>query len=97
MEDFYYRKLKVYHQAKALVATSIIYAKTSLLKNLTVFQIRFNEPQYLYLQTSRKAWGVSGYITNEQLAAEEKNITEIAKMLIGLRKTLEDKMTNKYV
>ena len=38
-----------------------------------------------------------GYITNEQLAAEEKNITEIAKMLIGLRKTLEDKMTNKYV
>ena len=31
------------------------------------------------------------YITHEQLTIEEIKITEIAKMLIGLRKNLEEK------
>ena len=37
------------------------------------------------------------YITNEDLAIEEKKITEVAKMLIGLRRNLEDKMTTRNV
>ena len=35
------------------------------------------------------------YITHEQLTVEETKITEIAKMLIGLRKNLEEKEKQK--
>ena len=37
------------------------------------------------------------YITSDQLTDMENNITEIAKMLIGLRKNMEGKMKNKNV
>ena len=33
-----------------------------------------------------------GYITKEELQMQETNIATIAKMMIGLRKNLEEKM-----
>ncbi len=126
MEDFYYRKLKVYHQAKELVANiynlcknfpsqesyglsnQIQRAAVSIPSNIAEGMGRFSLRERIHfieigygslmeVMCQLEVAEMLGYITNEQLAAEEKNITEIAKMLIGLRKTLEDKMTNKYV
>ena len=35
-----------------------------------------------------------GYISNEQLETQDLNVSEINKMLIALRKSLEDKNNN---
>ena len=123
MEDFYYRKLKVYHQSKALVAdiyslcnnfpsqesygltNQIQRAAVSIPSNIAEGMGRFSIKERVHfieisygslmeVMCQLEVAELLHYITSEQLAIEEKKITEIAKMLIGLRKTMEDKMTN---
>ena len=123
MEDFYYRKLKVYHQAKALVAevynlcknlpsqesygltNQIQRAAVSIPSNIAEGMGRFSMKERVHfieisygslmeVMCQLEVAELLHYITSEQLEIEEKSITEIAKMLIGLRRTMEDKTNN---
>ena len=123
MEDFYYRKLKVYHQAKALVAevynlcknfpsqesygltNQIQRAAVSIPSNIAEGMGRFSMKERVHfieisygslmeVMYQLEVAELLHYITSEQLEIEEKSITEIAKMLIGLRRTMEDKTNN---
>ena len=120
MEDFYYRKLKVYHLAKALVADiyaicnffpqqesygltnqiqrAVISIPSNIAEGMGRFSIKerihFIEISYgslMEVMCQLEVAETLNYITHEQLTIEEIKITEIAKMLIGLRKNLEEK------
>ena len=120
MEDFYYRKLKVYHLAKALVADiyticnyfpqqesygltnqiqrAVISIPSNIAEGMGRFSIKerihFIEISYgslMEVMCQLEVAETLKYITHEQLTIEEIKITEIAKMLIGLRKNLEEK------
>ena len=126
MEDFYYRKLRVYHQAKTLVAeiynlcknfpsqesygltNQIQRAAVSIPSNIAEGMGRFSIKERVHfieisygslmeVMCQLEVAELLHYITSEQLSIAEKNITEIAKMLIGLRRTMEDKMINNNV
>jgi four helix bundle protein len=123
MEDFYYRKLKVYHQAKQLVADvydltklfpqqeqfgltnqlqrAVISIPSNIAEGMGRFSIKerihFIEISYgslMEVMCQLEVAELLKYIASNQLILQEKKITEIAKMLIGLRKSLEDKNNN---
>ena len=121
MNDFYYRKLKVYQQAMLLVAE--IYRLTSLFpsheKNGLTNQIqraaisvpsniaegmgRFSIKERIHfldiangslmeVMCQMEVALLLGYISQDQFNKQELSISETAKMLIGLRKSLEEKL-----
>ncbi len=123
MDDFYYRKLKVYHYAKELVVDvynfcnrfpqqeshgltnqiqrAVVSIPSNIAEGMGRFSIKerthFIEISYGSLMEVMCQLEIAqqlNYITNTQLETEEKKISEIAKMLIGLRKTLEEKNKN---
>ena len=121
MNDFYFRKLKVYQQAMQLVAE--IYRLTSLFpsheKNGLTNQIqraaisvpsniaegmgRFSIKERIHfldiangslmeVMCQMEVALILGYISQDQFDKQESSISETAKMLIGLRKSLEEKL-----
>ena len=121
MNDFYYRKLKVYHLSMQLVAD--IYHLTSLFpsherngltnqiqraiisvpSNIAEGMGRFSIKERIHfldiangslLETmcQLEVALLLGYISQDQFNKLELSIAETAKMLIGLRKSLEEKL-----
>ncbi len=120
MDDFYYRKLKVYHQSVHLVKeiynltnsfpiqerngliNQIQRAAISIPSNIAEGMGRFSIKERMHfieiaygslmeVMCQLEIAESLNYIKNEQLIALERLISEISKMLIGLRKNLESK------
>ena len=120
MKDFYYRKLKVYHQSKRLVtniysltksfplqeqyglSNQIQRAAISIPSNIAEGMGRFSLKERIHfleiahgllmeVMCQLEIAEQLNYITSENLIEQEDLVDEIAKMLIGLRKTIEEK------
>ena len=120
MKDFYYRKLKVYHQSKRLVtniysltksfplqeqyglSNQIQRAAISIPSNIAEGMGRFSLKESIHfleiahgllmeVMCQLEIAEQLNYITSENLIEQEDLVDEIAKMLIGLRKTIEEK------
>ncbi len=120
MKDFYYRKLKVYHQSKRLVTNIYSLTKTfplqeqygltnqiqraaiSIPSNIAEGMGRFSLKERIHfleiahgslmeVMCQLEIAEHLNYITSENLIEQENLVDEIAKMLIGLRKTIEEK------
>ena len=120
MNDFYYRKLKVYQQSLSLVAE--IYHLTSLFppqerngltnqlqravisvpSNIAEGMGRFSIKERIHfieiangslmeVMCQLELSLLLGYISQTQFDKQEHTVSDISKMLIGLRKTLEEK------
>ena len=121
MNDFYYRKLKVYHASMQLVkdvytltnsfpaserhglVNQIQRAVVSIPSNIAEGMGRFSDKERIhFLEISNGSLMevmcqlevslLLGYISHEQFDEKELAISEIAKMLIGLRKNFEEKL-----
>lgn len=123
MEDFYYRKLKVYHLAKELVDDVYSLAKSfpkteqygltsqlcraviSIPSNIAEGMGRFSKKERVHFL--EVAYGslmetmcqleiaeMLEYISEEQIQGIETKVTNASKMLISLRKAIENKITN---
>ena len=120
MDDFYYRKLKVYHQSLRLVKEiyyltdlfpqqernglinqiqrAVISIPSNIAEGMGRFSIKermhFIEIAYGSLMEVMCQLEIAeslNYINNDQFKTLEVLVTEISKMLIGLRKNLEAK------
>ena len=120
MNDFYYRKLVVYHRALELVAhvyglsksfpaeeqygltNQIQRAAVSVPSNIAEGMGRFsNKERVRFLEIANGSLMETmcqleialllGYICQQQFDEQEIFISETTKMLVGLRKTFEDK------
>ena len=120
MEDFYYRKLRVYQEAMILLGevyqlsqkfpihelhgltNQIQRAAVSIPSNIAEGMGRFSIKERIrFIEISNGSLmevmcqleiaQQLGYILEEELKKEENRISEIAKMMIGLRRNLEDK------
>ena len=121
MNDFYYRKLAVYHKSMALVkniylltesfptserhglTNQIQRAVISIPSNIAEGMGRFsNKERVHFLEIANGSLmevmcqlEVSlflGYISQQQFDEQELFISETTRMLVGLRKTFEDKV-----
>ena len=124
MDDFYYRKLNVYHKSKELVASiykicdsfpqTELYAlgnqlqraaisvpsniaegmgRFSLRERMHFLEIAYGSAMETMCQTEIAC--MLGYISKESFESIEILIAEISKMLLGLRKNIEEKNNNK--
>ena len=120
MDDFYYRKLKVYHQSKQLVADvynlidhfpskermaltnqlqrAVISVPSNIAEGMGRFSIKerihFIEIAFGSLTETMCQLEIAEllhYISPEQLTEQENNIRDIARMLLGLKKSLDSK------
>ncbi|MBQ1587923.1 MAG: four helix bundle protein [Prevotella sp.] len=123
MKDFYYRKLKVYHQSKQLVtniysltrrfplheqyglSNQIQRAAISIPSNIAEGMGRFSLKERIHfleiaygslmeVMCQLEIAEQLNYITSDNLTEQENLVSEIASMLIGLRKTIEEKNNN---
>lgn len=121
MDDFYYRKLKVYHQAKQLtndiyeivkqfpleekhiLTNQLLRAALSVPSNIAEGMGRFSNKERIHFleiafgslmetMCQLELAEARNYITSDQFSLQETNIREIARMLYGLRKTIEEKV-----
>ncbi|MDE5740290.1 MAG: four helix bundle protein [Bacteroidaceae bacterium] len=121
MNDFYYRKLKVYQRAMQLVAdvyrlskqfpqserngltNQIQRAVISVPSNIAEGMGRFSKKERVHfleiangslmeVMCQLEAALLLGYICQQQFDEQELHISENVKMLVGLRKNLEDKI-----
>ena len=122
MNDFYYRKLKVYHQSKQLVAevyrithhfppqeqygltNQIQRAVISIPSNIAGGMGRFSLKERIHfleiaygslmeVMCQLEVAELLNYLSKDELEGQESKITEISKMLISLRKTIEEKQS----
>ena len=120
MDDFYYRKLKVYHQSVRLVkeiyiltdqfplqernglVNQIQRAAISIPSNIAEGMGRFSIKERMHfieiaygslmeVMCQLEIAESLNYINNDQFKTQEMLVSEISKMLIGLRKNLESK------
>lgn len=120
VNDFYYRKLKVYHQSKQLVtniysltksfplqeqyglSNQIQRAAISIPSNIAEGMGRFSFKERIHfleiaygslmeVMCQLEIAEQLTYITSDNLTEQENLVSEIASMLIGLRKTIEEK------
>ena len=120
MNDFYYRKLDVYHLSKKMVAAiyqitktfppSELYGLTNQIQRAAISvpsniaeglgrfaikeRLHFIEIAYgslMEVMCQLEIAELLNYITNETTTLLEKDITNIAKMLSGLRRNLQEK------
>ncbi|MBR1401364.1 MAG: four helix bundle protein [Prevotella sp.] len=120
MNDFYYRKLNVYHQSKQLVADvyqltksfppteqyglanqmqrAVISVPSNIAEGMGRFSLKermhFLEIAYgslMEVMCQLEVAEILGYISANDLRQYDEKITEISKMLIGLRKSMEEK------
>ena len=121
MNDFYYRKLTVYHKSMELVkrvygltelfpaserhglTNQIQRAVVSIPSNIAEGMGRFsNKERVHFLEIANGSLMevmcqlelslLLGYISQQQFDEQELFISETTKMLVGLRKTFEDKV-----
>ncbi|MBP3286958.1 MAG: four helix bundle protein [Prevotella sp.] len=121
MNDFYYRKLNVYHKSLELVKmvylltesfptsermgliNQIQRAVISVPSNIAEGMGRFSNKERIHfleiangslmeVMCQLEVSLLLGYITQQQFDEQELFISETTKMLIGLRKTFEDKV-----
>ena len=121
MEDFYYRKLKVYQESMALLrevyqlsekfparelhglTNQIQRAAVSIPSNIAEGMGRFSFKERIrFIEISNGSLmevmcqleiaNQLGHITDNELKEKEIRISEIAKMMIGLRRNLEEKI-----
>ena len=121
MNDFYYRKLTVYHKSMELVkrvygltelfpaserhglTNQIQRAVVSIPSNIAEGMGRFsNKERVHFLEIANGSLMevmcqlelslLLGYISQQQFDEQELFISETTKMLVGLRKTFEDKI-----
>ena len=121
MDDFYYRKLNVYHKSLELVANvyrlsnsfpedekfgltnQIQRTVISIPSNIAEGMGRFSKKERVHfmeiangslmeVMCQLEVALLLGYLTQEQFAEQERFISETTKMLIGLRKNIEDKI-----
>ena len=121
MNDFYYRKLNVYHKSMELVANiyrlsgtfpdeekfglsnQIQRAAISIPSNIAEGMGRFSNKERIHfleiangslmeVMCQLEAALLLGYITQNQFDEQELFISETTRMLVGLRKNLEDKI-----
>lgn len=120
MNDFYYRKLNVYHQSKQLVADvyqltksfppteqyglanqmqrAVISVPSNIAEGMGRFSLKermhFLEIAYgslMEVMCQLEVAEILEYISANDLRQYDEKITEISKMLIGLRKSMEEK------
>ena len=121
MNDFYYRKLEVYHKSMELVTrvyhltktfpSSELYGLTnqiqraviSIPSNIAEGMGRFSNKERIHfleiangsimeVMCQLEASQLLGYISQQQFDELESFISETTKMLVGLRKTIENKI-----
>ena len=123
MDDFYYRKLTVYHKARQLVVDvynliksfpkeerhslnnqlqrSVISIPSNIAEGMGRFSVKerihFIEIAFGSLTETMCQLEIAEslhYMNHEQLLIFETEIKEIARMLIGLRTNLQEKLVN---
>ena len=121
MNDFYYRKLEVYHKSMELVTRVYNLTKTfppselygltnqiqraviSIPSNIAEGMGRFSNRERIHfleiangsimeVMCQLEASLLLGYISQQQFEEIESFISETTKMLVGLRKTIENKI-----
>ena len=121
MNDFYYRKLAVYHKALTLVKTVYLLTESfppserhglsnqiqraviSIPSNIAEGMGRFSNKERIHfleiangslmeVMCQLEVSLLLGYISQQQYDEQELFVAEITKMLVGLRKTFEDKV-----
>ena len=89
MQDFFYRKLKLYQHAMVLLED--VYQLTKKFPSTELHGLT-NQIQRAAVSIPSKIAHRLGYISDEELQIQETKIATIAKMVLGLRKNLEDKV-----
>ena len=119
MEDFYYRKLKVYQQSKTManevyeivkqfprddqniLANQLLRSSLSVPSNIAEGMGRFSKKERVHFleialgslmeaMCQLEIAESRGYIGFDQFTNQENNFKEISRMIVGLKKSLEE-------
>ena len=96
MQDFFYRKLKVYQDAMVLLED--VYQLTKKFPSTELHGLTNQIQRAAVSIPSNIAEGMGRFsIKDEELQIQDTKIATIAKMVLGLRKNLEEKINNNTV